>query len=428
MTRRRPQTVTAALILGCVLLTPSTVSAQPDKLDILLPSLFAERLRVNEGALRGVFPGLVVDGRTVNFQQILDDQITSTFTMNSLIAAQVSSFPLGSSAGGFSWTFDPALGTFNRVSDSFGPVFAERALTAGKGRLNLSASYQRATFDRLQGKDLQSGEIVQYTGFLLPSSVAGPTRSAFFEDRLALKLTTDIVAISGAYGATDRLDVGVVVPIVKVDMEARLDFRAGVNGTFGSAAPILGKTVAGNASGVGDLVARAKYNIVKRPGGGVAAGVDWRLPTGDDENLLGTGMQAKMYAAVSAQAQRLSPHVNFGYTVSKEASAHTENEPDQINFAGGADVAVTPRLTVVGDLVGRTLRDTAFLDYQPSQFGGSFQQFTTDYGNLNLLLGSAGVKFNPGGKGLVSFSVLFPLNDNGLQDKLTWMGGVEFSF
>ena len=427
MTRCRLQRGTAALILSCALLTPSTVSAQADKIDILLPLLYVEALRIHEQALRSVFPGLVVDGRTVNFQQILDDQITSTFTMNSLIAAQVSSFPLGSSAGGFSWTLDPALGTFNRVSDSFGPVFAERALTAGKGRLNLGLSYQRATFDSIEGRDLGTGDIKTYTGFVLPSNVAGSIRNAFFEDSLILKLSTDTVAVAATYGASDRLDVGVVVPFVRVDMEARLDTRAAVNSSLGSSV-ITGTPSSGSASGLGDIIARAKYRVVKTPAGGLAAGVDFRIPTGDDESLIGTGAQVKLYAAASTQAGRLSPHVNFGYTVSKDSNAHTENEPDLINFAGGADVAVTPRLTVVGDVVGRTLRDTAFLDYQPSPFGSSFQQFTTDYGNLNLLLGSAGVKFNPGGKGLVSFSVLFPLNDNGLQDKLTWMGGVEFSF
>ena len=53
---------------------------------------------------------------------------------------------------------------------------------------------------------------------------------------------------------------------------------------------------------------------------------------------------------------------------------------------------------------------------------------TVEWGYVNLFLGSAGVKFTPGGRGLVSFSVLFPLNENGLQDKFSWMGGVELPF
>src|SRR4051794_8437859 len=56
---------------------------------------------------------------------------------NGLIANQLSSFPLASSAGGFAYTYDPALGVFVRSTESFGPVYAERADTLGKGRFNL---------------------------------------------------------------------------------------------------------------------------------------------------------------------------------------------------------------------------------------------------------------------------------------------------
>jgi hypothetical protein len=83
---------------------------------------------------------------------------------------------------------------------------------------------------------------------------------------------------------------------------------------------------------------------------------------------------------------------------------------------------------VIGDFVGRTLIDSAYPQYDSSAFGENFEQLTVDWGYVNLLLGSAGVKYAPAGRGLLSFSVLFPLNENGLQDKLSWMGGVEVAF
>lgn len=84
---------------------------------------------------------------------------------------------------------------------------------------------------------------------------------------------------------------------------------------------------------------------------------------------------------------------------------------------------------MIGDLVGRTLLHSVFPAYGSSEFGPNRQHLGLDWQkNVNLLLGSAGVKFAPVGRGLVSFSVLFPLDDNGLQDTLTWMGGVELSF
>ena len=49
-------------------------------------------------------------------------------------------------------------------------------------------------------------------------------------------------------------------------------------------------------------------------------------------------------------------------------------------------------------------------------------------GSLKLLLGSVGVKVNPFSRSLISFNVLFPLNDRGLRDDLTLVGGFEWSF
>src|SRR5262245_35504903 len=49
---------------------------------------------------------------------------------------QTSTFPIASSAGGFTWTFDRSLGIQTRKSASFGPIFAERPLTNGSKKLN----------------------------------------------------------------------------------------------------------------------------------------------------------------------------------------------------------------------------------------------------------------------------------------------------
>ncbi len=425
MRGRRPSICFAVIVFGFGCLPPDAARAQ-DKLDVLVPNLYERSIALNTRALNETFPVPMVDGRLLDFNEELNNQLfTTVFTLNSLVAAQVASFPLASSAGGFSWSFDSALGTLTRVSDSFGPVFAERALTVGRGRLNFAFAYQRTTFDSLQGRDLESGEILTYSGFTLPDR-SGAVRTMFFEDTLSLRLSTDTALVSGTYGLTDRIDVGAVVPFVRMRMDAELSTRAGSNGAL--VASPFGDSASSTASGIGDIVARVKYRALPTPGGGLALGVDWRLPTGDDEDLIGTGMQVKFYGAASTEAGRLSPHANFGYTVSREASAFTENEPDQLNFAGGADFAVTPRLTVIADFVGRTLIDAAYPIYLPTEFRQDFQQLTVEWGYVNLFLGSAGVKFAPGGRGLVSFSVLFPLNDNGLQDKFSWMGGVELPF
>src|SRR5262245_11212235 len=205
----------AALMLGA----PAAARAQNtnEKLAKVLPNLYIEALSADQDVLESLFGPLT----PAEFNQLLEG-FNAPAAVNVLLGSQVAAFPLGSSAGGFTWTFDPALGTFNRVSPSFGPIFSERALTVGKGRLNLGFNYQRSTFDQLQGLGLRDGEVKAYAG------VTRGITTAFFEEVLDLKLSTDTYGLFATYGVTKNLDLGIAVPIVHVNMEARLDFRTTV--------------------------------------------------------------------------------------------------------------------------------------------------------------------------------------------------------
>src|SRR5262245_44787565 len=63
--------------------------------------------------------------------------------LNSGIASQLSTFPIGSSSGGFTFTFDESLGVYNRTTESFGPIFTERPLSTGKGKFTFGVNYQQ---------------------------------------------------------------------------------------------------------------------------------------------------------------------------------------------------------------------------------------------------------------------------------------------
>ena len=64
------------------------------------------------------------------------------------IASQVSNAPLGSSSAGFTYRYDGTLGTFTRSTSTFGPAFAERAQTAGKGRIAFGMNYLHRAIHR----------------------------------------------------------------------------------------------------------------------------------------------------------------------------------------------------------------------------------------------------------------------------------------
>jgi hypothetical protein len=111
----------------------------------------AARLPRPQRSLRGLNP----DGTLAPGVQEADVRIP--LALNSTIASQLQTFPIPSSSGGFTWTFDPTLGTFNRGTASFGPSFAERAETSGRGRWNVGMSYVRASYDRFEGRACGTG-------------------------------------------------------------------------------------------------------------------------------------------------------------------------------------------------------------------------------------------------------------------------------
>lgn len=415
---------TLILVLSVVLLSPSTARAQSTEqpLSELLPGMYFGSVLGNLGVFESVLPG---SSRLIN----INNQLEPAYRINDLLGAQLVGFPIGSSAGGFTWTFNRNLNAFEQQSESFGPMFTDRPLTIGRNRFNIGANFQRSTFDNLESRSLRDGDIRIYTGLALSGG-----RSLFIEDALDLELSANTVSVFGTYGVTDRLDVGFAVPFVQVKMKARLDSRFG-DQTSVDPDVFFTDEREDSASGIGDVLVRAKYNIIPITGGGLAAGVDFRLPTGDEAELLGlAGGQAKIYMAAGGGSRSVSPHVNIGYTFSGESELAVDPESavfapsDEFNYAGGVDVSLSPRFTLSGDLIGRTLREFGRLTEVSSEFGSQYSEFQFETGNLHVVLGSVGSKFNLGGKGLITGNVLFPINKSGLRDNLTWVVGFEYSF
>src|ERR1700674_2704387 len=62
---------------------------------------------------------------------------------------EVATAPFGASSGGFVFKLDPSTGLQVRTATTFGPSFAERALTSGEGNVNAGVNFMSAKFDRL---------------------------------------------------------------------------------------------------------------------------------------------------------------------------------------------------------------------------------------------------------------------------------------
>jgi hypothetical protein len=72
----------------------------------------------------------------------------------------LSSLPISTSAGGFTYRLDPAIGASIRTSDSFDPFYTDRALTAGAGQITFGLDYQQTSFRTIDGHSLGDGTLV----------------------------------------------------------------------------------------------------------------------------------------------------------------------------------------------------------------------------------------------------------------------------
>lgn len=414
-------------------------------------------------------------------------EIATVANFNRALATEIATFPLGSSSGGFTFEFDVTTGAFSRASSSFGPAFAERSRTIGRNRFNLGFSYRHSGYDTFEGLDLEGGAINFYLphndccpnqapdGTAVGDGLLGPGPAAVgFEGDLVrvalnMKATTDTAAFYFSYGLTNRWDVGIAVPVVRVDLEAVAD--AEILRLSTAARPLVHSFALGNpsatrdsfsasgsATGIGDILVRSKYNFAQGTTAGLAAAIDLRLPTGNSDDLLGTGTtQAKVYLVGSTGWDRFAQHFNVGYTfsgkgdlqpllgdgadfVSSAFGSDTRAITDEFNYTAGVEFVAHPRLTIVGDLLGRTLRDAGRLSQVEKSFSyvvqgqteprqtAKFEEFSPRPGNLNLLMGTVGFKANIAHYLLVSTHVLAPFTDAGLKDSLSWLFSADFSF
>ena len=339
-----------------------------------------------------------------------------------LVGLEVSTAPIGSSAGGFTFTFDPATRSFTRAAPSFGPMFGERAVTAGEGRAGVGFNYIRTTYDTLDGVDVRDGSL---------QTVALRSGSASLAGAASLEIATDTFVFFGNLALNRWFDVSVAVPLVHL----RLD----------GSHQITDQIAEGSAShtGLGDVALRGKIRLHARGQGGVALGVDLRLPTGDPEAMLGAGVTRTLVSGIwSTTIGSIAPHASFGFEYWSDPfqvydplqQTAVDAGRHGIAYDAGVEWAVTDLLTLNGEFIGRTLRDGGRLTYRElplraNPFGLTDALVASvDPRGLHRASVSGGLKWNFAGTALLTASVMIPVNDAGLRDAFTPVVGVDWGF
>jgi hypothetical protein len=363
------------------------------------------------------------------------------------LTSQIVSLPLPPPASGFTYEFDPGLGVFQRSSTSFGPILSERFETIGARRVSIGFAYQRLSFDSIEGIDLSSVPAV----FTHDDAQLLGGREDVVTTVNSIEAEVSRSAAFISYGVTNRLDVSIALPIVTADLVVTSDATIQRLGTtnpethfFRAVEDDIGArrrfTAFGHASGPGDVTVRLKQTVKKATNQGVALGVDLRLPTGDERNLLGTGAAGVgPFFVWSGNFGALSPHVNAGYQWNGDSilggepgSGESEDLPDLATYSAGAVIEVHPRVTASVDLIGRYIIDSPRLrleDFHALDANHTvFPNITFTSGSLNQINAAAGLKVNIFGRFLVDLNLLVRLNSNGLRDKISPLVGLEYAF
>jgi hypothetical protein len=333
-------------------------------------------------------------------------------TISRALLVNLTSVPIATSSSGFVYRWNPQLGTIERATESFGPFFVERALTPGRGRTSFGVSAIRSEFDHLDGHTLRDGTLVTVANRFRDEATPFDTES------LTLRISTSTLTLFGSIGITDRLEIGGAVPFVNLEIDGRR-----VNVYRGTT--LLQASGTASSSGVADIALRAKYTLVAARSGGVAAAAEIRLPTGDERNLLGAGATSSRFMGIgSFEHGRLAVHANAALVLGGVSS--------EAVLAGAASIAVHPRVTVSGEVLGRRvseLRDLALTSApHPTSSGVDTLRLSAGISPATLSNAVAGVKWNLGGTFVLGGHITWPIARRGLTAPPTPTVAVEYGF
>lgn len=383
-----------AMVLGSLMALPGSVAAQSTVTDIVsflvtnqtIPTEDAGSDRAAAGAAR--------------------DTITRALIVN------LTSVPIATSSSGFLYRLNPQLGTVERATESFGGFFVERAFAPGDGRASFGVSATTSSFHKLDGQDLRDGT------FLTTGSKFPDESQPFETESLTLRVHSSTVTAYASLGITDRFEIGGALPFVRLNIEGqRVSVYRGQ--TF------LQASGSATASGVADAALRAKYTVVSGRSGGAAVAAEFRLPTGDEANLLGAGSAG--FRVIGIGALERGPLMLSG-----NAGIVRGGVSDELNMGGAAAVAVHPRLSLTAEFLTRHIDELRPLlltsQPHPTRIGVQTIRLTGGKPGQTVASGIAGLKWNPSGTLVLGANVRWNFTTTGLTAPLTPAVAVEWGF
>jgi hypothetical protein len=343
---------------------------------------------------------------------------------------EVGTMPLAASSSGFTIKLDPSTGLQVRTATTFGPSFAERALTSGEGGINVGVSFMNSSFDRLGSQTFKGMQV---------RSVSAPSATDSRSGTINLSETATTVLVAGRMGVTDNLDIGVMLPIVTIKVNGSTSLANGRGDILTYA------TGSDQGSGLGDVAGIVKYRFYSfgtgQPDpGGLAVMATLRFPTGSTESLRGLGVTRTMVSLIASGGQgRFRPHANAGYeywssgvSVVSDATGSSVTARNQMQYAAGFEFEAAPKATLLLDLVGGQVFGAGKLAFQadatPAAGSTSSSTLVALPEGITRVAIAPGLKVNLKGKILFSANALITLKNDGIHARVSPMAGIDMTF
>lgn len=353
------------------------------------------------------------------------------------MAKSASNLPISATSSGATYSIVDGLPV--KTSTSSGPVFAERPQTLGKRRFFMGMNVSNMQFSTLNGVPLDNLQLnFAHQDVGTPGRGDPEFENDIIRTQLALKLDLTVASIFATYGVTDFIDVGVALPLMRISLDgntvAQIDpFGPNAVHYFGGTPsnPILraAADVRETTAGIGDVVGRVKINLGQGRRFGGALLTEIRLPTGDEENLLGSGAtSARGMGVVGAQFGSFSLHGNAGYLI---RTGELQNDAALATI--GFDNLMTPRSTLAFSLISEwTVGDPKLVLPQPIDiqfpFRRQIESTSIPARREDRLDASLGLKLSLRGGSVLVINGVVPLKQAGIQPAFFWTTGLEISF
>jgi hypothetical protein len=394
--------------------------------------------------------------------------LTTFSPLSTSIGEELSILPLGSAGSAITFSFTPEHVPVPS-EDSLGPILTERAQVIGKNHVDVGVAYQYFDFDGIDGLQLRRFPAILEHSVFEVNGMIPDYENDYISTQNSVGLHLNQTVFYGVAGLGNRLDVSAEIPIEQVHLRVisndhivrtvECEFDASCTTASGaymgeyhyfgplptSSAQALAAvnatyTKGGSANGIGDVILRAKGQLLKGEKTAASVGIAFRLPSGDANSFLGSGTFGVAPFGVFTYRARVSPHIRGGYQWNGDSILAGDptgttgpakaSLPPAILYSGGVDMRVLDRLTVDADLIGERVLGAnrlglgTYVDYFQNPLP-DIKSFTGDYSSDSI---GVGAKVRLARELVLTGNITTRIDNGGLVARVVPLAGLSYAF